>query len=143
MYIYSHSGVDSFFANESHTASYVNGVILSIATVGILFSILQKAQGADSNFLPEMESAERRDTDSAWKTLRADVLNPPSFINLLSASVGVGVQLTFTIIIAAILGEYGFYYYTKGSLLIACMILYAATSCNYLMKIINLLTFFS
>ena len=72
------------------------------------------------------------DSDSAWKTLRADVLNPPSFINLLSASVGVGVQLTFTIIGAAILGEYGFYYYTKGSLLIASMILYAVTSRTYL-----------
>ena len=73
------------------------------------------------------------ENDSGWKTLRPDVLTPPSLTNLLSACVGVGVQLTFTVIGAIILGENGFYYFSKGSLVLAGMILYAVTS-----RIINI-----
>jgi len=120
------TGLDSFFVNESHRASYMNGAILSISTLTILFIIIQRAQGGDSS-LVESDSS-RRESDSSWKTLRPDVLVPPSLINLLSACVGVGIQLTLTVIAVIILGENGMYYFSKGSIVLAGMILYALTS---------------
>jgi len=121
------TGLNSFFKNESHRASYVSGAILSISMLSILFVIIQKAQGGDASSLVENDS-DRRESSSGWKTMRPDVLVPPSLSSLLSACVGVGVQLAFTIIAAIILGENGLYYFNKGSLILAGLILYAVTS---------------
>lgn len=121
-------GLDSFFVNESHKLSFLNAVLINIALISIVGTILQRVKKTDGNYLPLENELEKKDSDLSWRAVRLEVLVSPWCPNLLSSIIGIGLQLTITIISLLLLGELGLFENKRGSIIVAAIVIYILTS---------------
>ncbi|KAK9803193.1 hypothetical protein WJX73_001092 [Symbiochloris irregularis] len=114
---------------EIHWFSIVNSCVTVLLLTGFLATILLRVVKNDFvRFMRDEESADDQE-ETGWKYLHGDVFRPPRHLALFCACTGTGAQvfaMAMSIFALALVGL--FYPYNRGSLLTACVVLYALTA---------------
>ena len=111
---------------ELHWFSIANSVATVLVLTGVLLLIFVRVLRADVARYIDIENADAKDV--GWKALHGDVFRPPAGKSILSAAVGVGLQVLLIVTMILCLGIAGHNRPYRGALLASMVILYVLTS---------------
>jgi hypothetical protein len=111
---------------EIHWLSIINSFVLVLLLTAFLFIILMRILKKDFSKYMEIDEDELTEEETGWKMIHGDVFRGPPLTNLLSATVGAGAQLFFTIFVLlfCVVSEL-FSATRRGALLTAAILIFA------------------
>jgi len=111
--------------DQIHWFSILNSLAIVLLLTGIVAMIMMRTLRRDLNRYNSIEEKEELAEESGWKLVHGDVLRPPAMPLLLSASVGVGMQLLGMSAISIFCAMLGFLSpANRGGLLTATLLLF-------------------
>jgi len=114
---------------QIHWFSILNSFALVLLLAGVVGTIIARILNNDYIRYDPQNLGQKPEDDYGWKLVHTDVFRFPSYINLLSSMIGVGVQ--FLSLTVAILGLSGFGIYypgNDGAMIVSGIVVYALTA---------------
>lgn len=125
----------NFFEHQIHWFSIFNSFMMVIFLMGLVAMIMLRTLRKDyARYMrhdddDDLESLERDiNEETGWKLVHGDVFRPPPALDLFSAILGTGVQLTLLVFSVILITIAGTLFVERGTIVTVFIVCYALTS---------------